>query len=206
MSANLASMGEAMEMSVLASMAGFAVAASITPGPVNLVALASSVRFGFRAAMWHVSGATLGFVLLLLLVGHGLYALMERIPLLAVSTKWAGIVFLLYMACRLALDDGRLGSDGTVRRPSIWAGAVMQWLNPKAWLAAVAGVGVYCGEGDGLRLWQFAAIYLVVCYLSVASWAGAGLFLRQHLQDARRMRYFNRAMAVVIALSILALL
>lgn len=195
-----------MEMTMFLSMSGFAVAASITPGPVNLVALAAGVRFGFRAAMWHVSGATLGFVLLLLLVGYGLHALMEQVPLLAVSIKWAGIGFLLYMAYRLARDDGRLGSGDMVRRPSIWAGAVMQWLNPKAWLAAVAGVGVYCGEGDVLRLWQFAVIYLVVCYLSVASWAGAGLFLRRHLQDARRMRRFNRAMAVVIALSVLALL
>lgn len=193
-------------MTMFLSMSGFAVAASITPGPVNLVALAAGVRFGFRAAMWHVSGATLGFVLLLLLVGYGLHALMEQVPLLAVSIKWAGIGFLLYMAYRLARDDGRLGSGDMVRRPSIWAGAVMQWLNPKAWLAAVAGVGVYCGEGDVLRLWQFAVIYLVVCYLSVASWAGAGLFLRRHLQDARRMRRFNRAMAVVIALSVLALL
>ena len=195
-----------MEPALFTSMAGFAVAASITPGPVNLVALASGGRYGFRAAMWHVSGATFGFVLLLLVTGFGLHELIERWPPLAGLIKWAGVLFLLYMAFKLARDDGQLSSDGDKGRPSMLAGAVMQWLNPKAWLAAIAGIGVYCANGDTGLLWQFAAIYFVICYVSIASWAGAGLFLRPFLHDARNMRLFNRLMAAVIAGSVVYLL
>lgn len=63
-----------METSLLLSMAGFALAMSITPGPVNLVALGSGARHGFAASLRHVVGATLGFILLLLLMGLGLGA------------------------------------------------------------------------------------------------------------------------------------
>ena len=59
-------------MSLIMSMAAFALAASITPGPVNIVALGSGARFGFRASQRHVAGATLGFVLLLVLMLAGL--------------------------------------------------------------------------------------------------------------------------------------
>nr|BFE96380.1 hypothetical protein GCM10020185_69160 [Pseudomonas brassicacearum subsp. brassicacearum] len=58
-------------MSLILSMAAFALVASITPGPVNIVALSSGARYGFRATLRHVGGATLGFVLLLVLMGLG---------------------------------------------------------------------------------------------------------------------------------------
>ena len=56
-------------MSLIISMATFALVASITPGPVNIVALSSGAQFGFRASQRHVAGATLGFVVLLVLMG-----------------------------------------------------------------------------------------------------------------------------------------
>jgi len=60
-------------MELYLSMAAFALASSITPGPVNLVALNCGARFGLRASGRHIAGATLGFTLLLLLIGLGLY-------------------------------------------------------------------------------------------------------------------------------------
>ena len=48
-------------MSLSLSMAAFALAASISPGPVNIVALGSGARHGLRASLAHVAGATLGF-------------------------------------------------------------------------------------------------------------------------------------------------
>jgi threonine/homoserine/homoserine lactone efflux protein len=46
----------------------------------------------------------------------------------------------------------------------------------------------------------------VVCYLSIASWAYAGTFLRRYLQEPKRVRFFNRAMAALLAASALYLL
>lgn len=195
-----------MDFGLLASMSGFALVASITPGPVNLVALASGLQFGFRAAMWHVSGATLGFVVLLLVTGLGFNEVVGRWPELGHVAKWSGVLFLLYMAVRLVRDDGAMSSGSEPKRPSLLAGAIMQWLNPKAWLASMAGVGLYCAHGDTAALWVFAGIYFVICYLSVATWAGAGQYLRRFLNDPRRVRLLNRVMAVLIAASVVYLL
>ncbi|MCU1724356.1 MULTISPECIES: LysE family translocator [unclassified Pseudomonas] len=193
-------------MSLLLSMAAFALAASISPGPVNLVALAAGAQHGLRPAMRHVSGATLGFCLLLLLVGYGLHAVLREWPGLTEVLRWAGILFLLYMAWKLAADDGSLGDGSPGKPPSMAYGALMQWLNPKAWLACVAGVGAFVGQGETALLWQFTLIYLVICYLSVGCWAWAGTVIRRYLDNPRRMRLFNRALALLLVASALYLL
>jgi threonine/homoserine/homoserine lactone efflux protein len=148
-------------MSLIISMAAFALVASITPGPVNIVALSSGAQFGFRASQRHVAGATLGFVVLLVLKGD--------------------------------LDAKESG-----RAPSMLYGAFMQWLNPKAWLACVAGMGAFVADGEARLVWQFAAVYLVICYVSVGCWVYAGTFLRGYLSNAKGMRLFNRSMALLL--------
>lgn len=188
-------------MSTALSMAAFALAASISPGPVNLVALGAGAQHGLRASMAHVTGATVGFTVLLVLTGLGLHEMTNRLPYLVRVIQWAGVAFLLFMAWKLAADDGRLGDGKSAKGPSMLYGAAMQWLNPKAWLAAIAGMGAYAAGGDAAQVWRFGAIYFVICYASIACWAYAGAFLRHYLQDARRVRLLNRVMAALLVAS-----
>lgn len=185
-------------MSIVVSMAVFALASSISPGPVNLVSLSWGARHGVRAALPHVTGATLGFILLLLLMGLGLHEVLNRWPWLTQVIRIAGVIFLLYLAYRLATSDGRMDSVQAQSRPSAFTGALMQWLNPKAWLACLAGMGAFVADGDVQMVWVFALIYLVVCWLSLASWAWAGASLREYLNSSTRMRGFNRIMAALL--------
>lgn len=193
-------------MSLIISMAAFALVASITPGPVNIVALSSGAQFGFRASQRHVAGATLGFVLLLVLMGLGLHEVLQAWPALTRVVQLAGVAFLLFMAWKLAADNGQLDAKDSARAPSMVYGAVMQWLNPKAWLACVAGMGAFVADGEARLVWQFAAVYLVICYLSIGCWAYAGTFLRGYLNNPAGMRVFNRIMALLLAMSAIYLL
>jgi threonine/homoserine/homoserine lactone efflux protein len=68
---------------------------------------------------------------------------------------------------------------------------------PKAWLAAVAGVGAYTA-GEQQLLWLFTWIYGPICFVSVASWAWAGSVIRQYLGEPRRLRLFNRGLALLL--------
>ena len=188
-------------MSLYLSMAAFALAASISPGPVNLVSLSAGARHGLRVAMGHVAGATLGFTFLLVLIGLGLHQLLVLLPWLTAAIQWAGVAFLLYLAWRLAVDNGTLHSAEGGAVASFTGGALMQWLNPKAWLAAIAGIGAFAADGDIGLVVQFAAIYCVVCYLSLACWAVAGTCLQPYLQAPQRVRVFNRVLAGLLVAS-----
>ena len=189
-----------MEMSLLLSMAGFALAMSISPGPVNLVALSSGARYGFHASLRHAVGATLGFILLLLLMGLGLGAALSQWPVVAGVIRWAGILFLCYMTWQLVMDKGELEDRGGIA-PTFWYGALMQWLNPKAWLAASMGMGAYGAAGGSGQMILFTGIYLVICLCSIACWAYIGSSLQVLLLSPVRLRRFNRAMALLLLLS-----
>ena len=188
-------------MNLYLSMAAFALAASISPGPVNLVSLSAGARHGLRVAMGHVAGATLGFTLLLVLVGLGLHQLLVLLPWLTAAIQWTGVAFLLYLAWQLAADNGALHSAEGGAVASFTGGALMQWLNPKAWLAAIAGTGAFAADGDTGLVMQFAAVYCVVCYLSLACWAIAGVCLQPYLQAPHRVRVFNRVQAGLLVAS-----
>lgn len=59
----------AVVMSLLFAMFSFSLAMSISPGPVNMIILSSGVNYGAKRTIRYVSGATIGFTLLLLFVG-----------------------------------------------------------------------------------------------------------------------------------------
>ncbi|MBA4290804.1 MAG: lysine transporter LysE [Pseudomonas sp.] len=187
-------------------MAGFALAASISPGPVNLLALSAGATHGLRRSMRHVTGATFGFTALLLAMGLGLQQLLQQWPALTQGVAWFGVAFLLYMAYGLARADGQLNGNDAQQRPSLFKGALMQWLNPKAWLASMAGMGAYAADGDLWRVVQFAALYFVICYLSISCWALAGVYLRKYLENPLYLRRFNRGLALLLVMSAIYLL
>ncbi|SDH95467.1 LysE type translocator [Paraburkholderia phenazinium] len=101
-------------MSIILSMAAFSLATSISPGPVNVVALSAGAQYGLGASLRHVTGATIGFTLLLLLTGFGLHELLSDKPHLTQLIRWAGVAFLFFMAYKLATDDGTLGDASSI--------------------------------------------------------------------------------------------
>lgn len=192
-------------MTLILSMAAFALVASLSPGPVNLVGFNTGLTHGWRPALWHVAGATLGFVVLLLGVGLGLHEVLAAWPALLWILRVAGALFLLYLAWKLTRASGDLGSGAVAACPGFRDGALLQWLNPKAWLAAAAGVALFVGEDRG-RLALFAGLYLVICFASLACWAVAGQWLRGRALTPGRLRLLNRALATLLVLCAASLL
>ena len=188
-------------------MAGFALAASISPGPVNLLTLRAAALHGLARGLAMAWGATLGFGALLLLAGLGLQQAWQRWPLLGLGLRYAGIAFLLWMAWQLLRsgDSSELGGGAEGQRAGVWLAASAQWLNPKAWLAALAGMGMF-GVGDLQAVLRFALLYAIVCLASMACWAWAGAWLGPRLRGGPGLRRLNQILAALLLLSALALL
>lgn len=195
-----------LDPALLLAMASFALVASITPGPVNSLALTSGVHHGFRRSLAYVTGATLGFTALLLLAGLGMAEMVARLPVLDLAIRVAGTGFLLYLAWRLWGGDGGMTVGGAVTPPSLWTGASLQWLNPKAWIAALAGMGAYGLSGGMPAILAFAGLYFLICYAAIALWAFAGARMAVMLARPGHMRLFNRLMAALLAAGAIPLL
>lgn len=195
-------------MSLLISMGLFALVGAITPGPVNLVATNSGARFGFLRTLPHVLGASVAYLIVVLTAGLGLSRLLEHNRQLQLGMALAGGLFILYLALKIAsAQPQRWQADDLQRPPGWWSGALLQWLNPKAWLVASSGVSLFILNQDDpvFVLISFASLSLFICMISVGTWAFLGQALQMLLTTSDRQRWFNRIMALLLVLSIASL-
>ena len=195
-----------MSLALVLPMSAFALAASISPGPVNMVCLGSGTRYGMRATLGFVTGATIGFIMLFFAVGLGLAAVLTQLPILTALLRWSGIAFLLFLSWQLARDSGELAAREQADPPGFMAGAFMQWLNPKAWLASASGIGAYTNSSNLSELVLFAALYAPICWASLTCWVYAGAFLRRQVARPAVLRTVNRGLAALLAGSCVFLL
>lgn len=181
----------------------FAFVTSITPGPNNLMLLASGVNFGFRRTIPHMLGIGTGFLLLLLGVGYGLGAVLEAAPLFYLLLKFAGGAYMLYLAYKIATATSVGKVDDKARPMSFMQALLFQWVNPKAWVMAVTAMASYTvHEAYTLSVLLVGVVFAVVNVPSVSSWTVFGSLLRQWLEDPVRLRWFNLTMALLLVASL----
>ncbi|PYB28701.1 LysE family translocator, partial [Pseudomonas aeruginosa] len=155
----------------------FAVVASITPGPTNILVLSNSQRHGLAAAWPIVLGACAAVAALILLLGLGLGELLRRHPLLQQGLAWLGVGWLSYLAWSLFRSAGGIDGAEPPRRLGVLGGAALQLVNPKAWMMALAALALFAGEGAGQagRIGLLALLFFLVSLPCLASWALLGV-------------------------------
>jgi threonine/homoserine/homoserine lactone efflux protein len=192
-----------MTPDILLALLGFAFVMTVTPGPNNVMLMASGVNFGMRRSVPHVAGVTLGVTFMVALIGLGVGELLARHPRVETALKVACAAYLLRLAWRIA-HAGPPDPGAAPGRPlTFLEAAAFQWVNPKAWGMALTAIGVYAA-GDG---WA-AATPVALAFLLVGPpcnllWVGMGQALRGWLAEPRRLRRFNLAMALLLVLSLL---
>ncbi len=185
----------------------FVLVTSVTPGPNNMMLLASGVNHGFARTLPHITGIALGCALMTVLVGFGLGGLLLASPRLYAVLRYASAAYLLVLAWRI----GRSGtaSPGGGRRPplSFLQAAGFQWVNPKAWVIVTGAVAAYAPPDRFVRnVCVITVVMTLVMLPSAAVWAGAGVGVRRWLGTPGRARAFNVAMALLLVLSLFPML
>lgn len=181
----------------------FAFSASVTPGPNNMMLLASGVNFGFRRSIPHILGIEVGFGLLILAVGLGLGAILSAEPRLYLVLKVLGGAYLLWIAWHIATTRQMADTKGQAKPFRFHQAALFQVVNPKAWVMAAGAVAAYQGAATYMR----DAFLIFLAFMSVgvfctAAWAGFGSALKHCLADPVRLKWFNITMAALLVASL----
>lgn len=191
-----------MTMTVLTALLGFALAATITPGPNNLMLMASGANFGFRRTLPHMIGIVGGVSVMSLLVGAGLMALFQAVPVLNTVLKVLSVGYLLWLAAKVATAAPIQDRAADARPMTALQAAAFQWVNPKAWAMCLSAVTLYAPDRSFLSVALVAGAFALVSFPAISVWAWLGTVVRRWLSNPVRLRVFNVTMAALLVASL----
>lgn len=187
----------------------FALVAAITPGPSNVLLTATGLQVGLLRGLPALFGVSAGMGSMMFLAAYGFGALVLQHPQVMQAVRWLGAAFLLWLAWKIASAPVSNSSIEPPRPTGFFGAALLQWVNPKAWLVAAGAVATYLpGEAESalLRAGVFALVFVSAALPSSLVWLVFGAAAQRLLRDPRRQRGFNIAMGLVLAASVVMIL
>jgi threonine/homoserine/homoserine lactone efflux protein len=185
----------------------FALASSITPGPNNLMLMASGANFGIVRTLPHWAGVCCGFVVLIVPVGLGLGAFVLDVPPVRMAFQLGCVAVLAWLGWKIA-SAGRPGNLEDSRRPlTFLQAAAFQWINPKAWTMGVSAISLFAQSGALHDILLVTLVFAAINMPSTGMWLVSGERVQRLLHKDSHFRAFNVAMgALLIACAIPVLL
>ena len=191
-----------MSIELLIALAGFAMATSITPGPNNLMLMASGANFGFQRTIPHMLGISLGHGFMIVMIGLGLIQVFEAFPVLHLIMKVLSVAYLLFLAWKIARSAPPEGAAESGSPFTFLQAAGFQWVNPKGWFMALTAITVYAPSESLLAIILVALVFSAVNLPSIIVWVCLGQSIRRFLTSQQRLRAFNWTMAALLVASL----
>jgi threonine/homoserine/homoserine lactone efflux protein len=193
----------------LVTLAAFTIAyaiAVIVPGPGVAALVARALGGGFRAAFPMVLGILAGDLVYLVFALFGLAAIATWFGPVFVVVKWAGALYLLYVAWQFW--SAKPGSEqiGAKNDGSGWktflSGFALTMGNPKTivfYLALLPTVIPLDRPITPLGFMELTAIVVIVLLIIGCSYAGLAAAARDLFQSSRAIRALNRTAGAIMA-------
>ena len=186
------------------SMALFWIVAAYTPGPNNVIASYSGFNFGVKKTLPHIFGVALGFTFLIFLLTIGLVNVFKIFPIIQVSLKYLGSIFLVYLAYKIYFSkiDSEKKNENPVKFIETF---LFQFLNPKGVLIGIIIVSTYVEHGENYVKYatQVILFAFLVSLSSITFWTFVGKYLRKFATNEKFIKYFNCVMSLLLILSII---
>ena len=191
-----------MTFELITALVVFAFVSSATPGPNNLMLMASGANFGFARTIPHMLGIAIGFSVMILLVGAGLVQVFDAWPVSYTILKVASVLYMSWLAWKIARTSSTAEGDTTGRPMTFLQAAAFQWVNPKAWAMALTALSVYAADATLVAFAVVALVFGAVNLPSITIWTVLGQQMKRFLTNPTRLRLFNWTMAALLMASL----
>ena len=181
----------------------FAFVASITPGPTNILVLTNSQHFGVKNTVPAILGGCIAASAIVLVSGAGAGEVLRQYPLIRQIMSWTGVLWLSWISWQLFRAPAvRLAAENHIRFTAR-AAALLQIVNPKTWMMALAVVSLFAPTGDHtlrdialMSLW-----FLLISIACLMCWAWLGKAVNRIFRTTVAMVRFQRLMALCLLVS-----
>lgn len=181
----------------------FAFVASITPGPTNILVLTNSQHYGVKATLPALISGCVAASAIVLVSGAGAGEVLRQYPLVRQLMSWAGVLWLTWMSWQLFRAPAATISGQSHRRFTAKAAALLQVINPKTWMLALAVISLFAPASEhALRDVALMALwFLLISVACLLCWAWLGKAVNRVFRTTVAMVRFQRLMALCLLLS-----
>ncbi len=182
----------------------FIVVAGFTPGPNNIIAMGIGFNWGFKRVIPHILGVTVGFPIMLLLIGFVLKPILEQHHSILLTLKYLSSAYILYLAYKIATAPLNVDEQEYKKPITFFESVAFQWINPKGWAGALATITLYIPQSQ----FSFGLIVAAVCsaitiVFAIALWGYMGKKIKLMLSQESHIKLFNYTMALLLLFSVL---
>lgn len=195
-----------MNYEILIAAQGFAFASTLTPGPNNLMLLASGANFGFVRTIPHMLGVGLGVAVMVFLMGIGLIQVFQAFPVVHTILKTFCSAYMIWLAYKIATAAPPQEARAKGKPLTFLQAAAFQWINPKAWAMATTSVTAFAADHTLLAILLVSGTFIVSASVSTTSWTALGQQLRRLLNRPGWLRIFNVTMALLLVATLYPIL
>ncbi len=187
-----------MSASILGMLLCYIFINSFTPGPGNLLAMNTTTRYGWRKGKKLIFGICCGYFFIQLFCTLVLYQLNMAFSSMLFVLKYAGVVYIIWLAIHIALSHPE--QTDVKKVPRFSTGFLLQFLNIKIYFYITTLLTVYfipyVGDLSTLVFLGFG----VAAIGSVASltWAFLGIKLQERYE--KHYKFINGLLALSLLL------
>ena len=182
----------------------FCIAAGFTPGPNNILGSYQGFNFGIKKSLPLIMGVTLGYTFLLIILATGLIVVFKTYPLLQLTLKVCGSIFLIYLAYKISFKN-KIQQQIVVSPVNFFDTFTFQFINPKGVIIGITTISTFIETGSTYLLHSFIVIGVSSCVaiLSITSWCLLGKFLRKFATNERFIQIFNYVMSFLLIVCVI---
>jgi homoserine/homoserine lactone efflux protein len=171
---------------------GYAVPMVISPGPGNTVLATAGGRLGLLGSVPFWVGFEAANVALCLFYGFGLAGTLQDQPEIYQILKWAGVLYLLYLAWSFFSSSvGPNDSNGKgVAKLNMGDGFLLVALNPKIHSMILVMFSQFLDPSQQVfgQVLQITVVFLIVCIVCHFPWIYGGKIILSRFQSDRAIR------------------
>jgi threonine/homoserine/homoserine lactone efflux protein len=188
----------------------FCTVMTFSPGPNTMLTTAIAANDGFRRTLPFTLAVPVGWLFIMMACGLGIGTLVTQMPIIRYLIQFLGCAYLIWLAFKLSQSSQLKEVNLNKLNMGFFKGVIFQFLNIKVWLLALTITSAWVIHAEGIpssnpeqRLIVSCVVMMCFAFASNMSYAIAGSVVRVWLSSGKRLLFFNRFLALILALTAL---
>ena len=190
--------------SQLISLLLFGIAASLSPGPNNIMTSYTAFNFGIRKTLPTMLGVIIGWTLLVIFLQIGSAIIFQKFEIIQKMIRFFGSIYLLYMAYKISYLSIR--TENMSPKPVTFLNTFFfQFINPKSIIIALAAISMFINPNENF-IKDSIVLTIVFFFMAVgsqAAWCLMGKYLRKFATSEQFIRNFNYTMSFLLIVCVI---